>query len=121
MRLLSGANTAPESGRVQEVSRFQDSVDGECSDRMGLAAGRATLPAMTVAGQVEQLLSGAFPDGEVSVVDFGGGDHLSAHVRSTRFSGLSLLDQHSLVYAPVQHLIDDGSIHALKIRTEAPV
>ncbi|HUZ83403.1 MAG TPA: BolA/IbaG family iron-sulfur metabolism protein [Gaiellales bacterium] len=76
---------------------------------------------MTVVSQVQDLLAAAFPDGEVSVVDFGGGDHLSAHVRSPSFGGLSLLDQHRLVYAPVQHLIDDGSVHALKIRTEAPV
>ena len=33
--------------------------------------------------------------------------------------GLSLIDQHKLVYAPVQHLLDDGSIHALQIKTEA--
>jgi stress-induced morphogen len=75
---------------------------------------------MTVVSQVQELLTAAFPGGEVSVVDFGGGDHLSAHIRSERFEGLSLLDQHRLVYAPVQHLLDDGSIHALKIRTEAP-
>jgi len=74
---------------------------------------------VTVVSQVQELLTAAFPDGEVSVVDFGGGDHLSAHIRSGRFEGLSLLDQHRLVYAPVQHLLDDGSIHALKIRTEA--
>ena len=74
---------------------------------------------MTVVSQVQELLDAAFPGSEVSVVDFGGGDHLSAHIRSERFSGLSLIEQHRLVYAPVQHLLDDGSIHALKIRTEA--
>jgi stress-induced morphogen len=74
---------------------------------------------MTVVTQVQELLTEAFPDGQVSVVDFGGGDHLSAHIRSERFAGLSLIEQHRLVYAPVQHLLDDGSIHALKIRTEA--
>jgi stress-induced morphogen len=40
-------------------------------------------------------------------------------VRSDRFGGLSLIEQHRLVYAPVQHLLDDGSIHALQIKTEA--
>ena len=35
-----------------------------------------------------------------------------------RFDGLSLIAQHKLVYAPVQHLLDDGTIHALKIKTE---
>ena len=61
----------------------------------------------------------AFPGGEVSVVDFGGGDHLSAHVRAPQFAGLSLIAQHRLVYQPVQHLLDDGTVHALKIKTEA--
>ena len=40
------------------------------------------------------------------------------HVKAPQFDGLSLIAQHKLVYAPVQHLIDDGSIHALKIKTE---
>lgn len=74
---------------------------------------------MALQEQVQQLLENAFPGGEVSVVDFGGGDHLSATVRAPQFDGLTLIAQHRLVYAPVQHLLDDGSIHALKIKTEA--
>ena len=68
---------------------------------------------------IEGLIEGALPGSEVRVEDFGGGDHLFAHVRAPQFAGLSLIKQHKLVYAPVQHLIDDGSIHALKIKTEA--
>ena len=60
-----------------------------------------------------------FPGGVVTVTDFGGGDHLSAYVRAPQFDGVSLINQHKAVYAPVQHLLDDGSIHALKIKTEA--
>ncbi len=74
---------------------------------------------MALQNQVEELLQEAFPGGVVTVTDFGGGDHLSAYVRSPRFEGESLINQHKLVYAPVQHLLDDGSIHALKIKTEA--
>ena len=69
--------------------------------------------------QVQDLLEAAFPGGQVSVVDFGGGDHLAAHVRAPQFAGLPLIAQHKLVYAPVQHLLDTGDIHALKIKTEA--
>jgi len=68
---------------------------------------------------IEELIAGALPGSDVSVEDFGGGDHLYAHVRAPQFAGLPLLKQHRLVYAPVQHLIDDGTIHALKIKTEA--
>lgn len=80
---------------------------------------QANLLIMVLQDQVQDLLSGAFPGGSVTVTDFGGGDHLSAHVRAPQFEGLSLIAQHKLVYAPVQHLLDDGSIHALKIKTEA--
>jgi stress-induced morphogen len=74
---------------------------------------------MALPDTVQELLETAFPGGQVSVVDFGGGDHLAAHVRAPQFAGLPLIAQHQLVYAPVQHLLDDGSIHALKIKTEA--
>jgi stress-induced morphogen len=74
---------------------------------------------MALQDQVQGLLEAAFPRGQVSVADFGGGDHLSAYVRAPDFAGLPLIAQHRLVYAPVQHLLDDGSIHALKIKTEA--
>ena len=71
--------------------------------------------------RLRTLLAQAFPDaGELEVQDrTGTGDHFQVTVASPRFSGLSLIDQHKLVYAPVQHLLDDGSIHALQIKTEA--
>ena len=79
----------------------------------------ATLLPVVLRDEVQDLLEAAFPDGQVSVVDFGGGDHLAAHVRAPQFSGLPLIDQHRLVYGPVQHLLDAGTLHALKIKTEA--
>jgi len=80
---------------------------------------KANLDPVQLTDQVRDLLQEAFPSGEVDVSTFSGHDHLSARVRSDRFEGLSLIDQHRLVYAPVQHLIDDGTIHALQIKTEA--
>jgi stress-induced morphogen len=74
---------------------------------------------MQLTDQVRELLEDAFPGGDVEVTSFSGEDHLSARVRSDRFDGLSLIQQHKLVYAPVQHLISDGTIHALQITTEA--
>ena len=49
---------------------------------------------------LQALLEQAFPDAtEVSVVDrTGGGDHFHVIVASARFEGLSLVDQHRLVY-----------------------
>jgi stress-induced morphogen len=74
---------------------------------------------MQLTDEVRDLLQQAFPSGEVEVSSFSGSDHLSARVRSERFGGLSLIEQHRLVYQPVQHLLDDGTIHALQIKTEA--
>ncbi len=41
-------------------------------------------------------------------------------VVAPQFAGLSRLEQHRLVYAAVQSRLDDGSIHALALRTRAP-
>ena len=66
------------------------------------------------------LLRRTLPDADV--VGFydqtGTGDHLDVHIRSERFMGLSLLDQHRLVYSAVGDAMKDGRIHALQIKTE---
>ena len=76
-------------------------------------AGVATTP-------LQDLLHQAFPDAtEVSVVDrTGGGDHFQVTVTSSRFEGLSLVDQHRLVYDALAGPLADGSIHELRIKTK---
>ena len=66
------------------------------------------------------LLEGAFPDAEdLDVVDrTGGGDHFHVTVRSPRFDGLSLVDQHRLVYDALAAPLADGTIHELRITTK---
>jgi stress-induced morphogen len=70
--------------------------------------------------RLESLLREAFPDaGELSVQDrTGGGDHFQVTVESPRFSGLSLVEQHRLVYAALQKPLEDGTIHELRIKTK---
>jgi acid stress-induced BolA-like protein IbaG/YrbA len=71
--------------------------------------------------QVKSLIEGAIPGAEVEVIDeTGQGDHLRATVRAAQFEGLSRLDQHRLVKAAVKERFDDGSIHALSVKTETP-
>ena len=72
-----------------------------------------------MSARLEDLLRGAFPDASaVSVVDrTGGGDHFHVTVVSPRFSGLSPVDQHRLVYDALAAPLDDGSIHELRITT----
>jgi stress-induced morphogen len=65
-----------------------------------------------------ELLQSAFPGDEVSVEDrTGGGDHFQVEVTSARFDGLSLVEQHRLVYEALATPLADGTIHELRIKT----
>lgn len=68
---------------------------------------------------LESLLRRAFPEAnELRVEDrTGGGDHFQVTVASSRFSGLSLLDQHRLVNEALAEPLRDGTIHELRIKT----
>jgi len=67
----------------------------------------------------EVLLREAFPSAtEVVVRDrTGTGDHFHVTVASPRFEGLSLVEQHKLVYAALAEPLADGTIHELRITT----
>ena len=67
------------------------------------------------------MIEAALPGAEVEVIDeTGGGDHLRATVCAEQFEGLSRIDQHRLVKAAVQKRFDDGSVHALSVKTSVP-
>ena len=67
---------------------------------------------------LENLLRAAFPGDEVAVEDrTGGGDHFLVTVASSRFDGLSLVEQHRLVYDALAGPLADGTIHELRIKT----
>jgi stress-induced morphogen len=69
--------------------------------------------------RLEELLRAAFPGGEVAVDDrTGGGDHFQVTVTSTRFEGLTLVEQHRLVYDALATPLADGTIHELRIKTK---
>jgi stress-induced morphogen len=65
------------------------------------------------------LLERAFPDASALGVSdrTGAGDHFQVDVASARFAGLSLVDQHRLVYDALAEPLADGTIHELRIRT----
>jgi stress-induced morphogen len=74
-----------------------------------------------VTERLEQLLGEAFPGDAVAVEDrTGGGDHFQVTVASTRFDGLSLVEQHRLVYDALATPLTDGTIHELRIKTKGP-
>ena len=69
--------------------------------------------------RLEQLLRDAFPGDDVSVEDrTGGGDHFQVRLTSARFDGLSLVEQHRLVYDALAAPLADGTIHELRISTK---
>ncbi len=65
------------------------------------------------------MLGEAFPDAaEVTVLDrTGTRDHFHVTVVSPRFDGLSLVEQHKLVYEALAGPLADGTIHELRITT----
>jgi stress-induced morphogen len=69
---------------------------------------------------IRVLLADAFPDAsELDVEDrTGTGDHFQVTVASSRFDGLSLLEQHRLVNEALAAPLADGTIHELRIRTK---
>jgi stress-induced morphogen len=75
--------------------------------------------APTATDHLRGLLGEAFPDAaELDVLDrTGGGDHFQVLVVSPRFDGLTLVEQHRLVYDALAEPLADGTIHELRIKT----
>jgi len=75
---------------------------------------------MPSAQELQQRIEAALPGADVQVEDLtGGGDHFRAEVVSSRFEGMSRIQQHKLVYEVFGEEIG-GPIHALSIKTTAP-
>ena len=71
--------------------------------------------------EIERMIAAALPGASVSVADeTGTGDHLRATVAAPQFEGLTRIAQHRLVKAAVAERFDDGTIHALSLKTELP-
>ncbi|HVY97143.1 MAG TPA: BolA/IbaG family iron-sulfur metabolism protein [Solirubrobacterales bacterium] len=71
--------------------------------------------------ELKAMIEAALPGAAVEVSDeTGNGDHLRAVVTAAQFEGLSRIDQHRLVKAAVKERFDDGTIHALSVKTAVP-
>jgi stress-induced morphogen len=69
---------------------------------------------------VRTLLSRAFPEADIDLVDLTGTrDHYQARIVSAAFAGKSLIEQHQLVYAALGDAMN-GPIHALALKTYTP-
>jgi len=70
---------------------------------------------------IKRRIEAAIPGAHAEVEDYtGGGDHFRATVTAVAFEGLSRIEQHRLVYEVFGGEIG-GAIHALSLRTQAPV
>jgi stress-induced morphogen len=71
--------------------------------------------------ELKAMIEAALPGASVEVSDeTGNGDHLRAVVSAAQFEGRSRIDQHRLVKAAVKTRFDDGTIHALSVKTDVP-
>ena len=75
---------------------------------------------MITVPEVTLLIRQILPDAQIDVKDLGGGDHLEINVVSAKFSGLSLVQQHQLVYGALKNELKTETIHALALKTSTP-
>lgn len=69
---------------------------------------------------LRQLLTDAFPDASIDVVDLAGdNDHYQASVISEQFIGKSRVQQHQMVYQALKGKMGD-ELHALALKTRTP-
>ena len=67
--------------------------------------------------EIETLIKEALPDAMVEIQDLAGdGNHYSATVTSSQFSGKSKIEQHKLVYNSLKGKMGN-ELHALSINT----
>lgn len=75
---------------------------------------------MLTSTEVIASIKKTIPDALINVKDLGGGDHLEVDVISAKFSGLSLVQQHQLVYGALKNELKTEAIHALALTTSTP-
>ncbi len=67
--------------------------------------------------ELETMIIKAFPDAKVEIIDLMGDDnHYSLKIISNRFSGISRIEQHKMVYEALNGKMGN-ELHALTIKT----
>ena len=68
--------------------------------------------------EIENLIREAFPDATIDIQDLAGdGNHYSATITSSQFSGKSKIEQHKMVYNSLKGKMGN-ELHALAIKTK---
>jgi len=75
---------------------------------------------MATPNEVQAKLLAGIPQSDVQVEDLTGQqNHYSVQVKSSAFSGKSLIEQHQMIYAALGEAMKE-EIHALSIQTSLP-
>lgn len=70
---------------------------------------------------IKKRIQAAIPGAEVTVSDMTGTrDHYDVTVVSDAFEGVLPVQRHRMVYAPLNDVMGDGALHALKLTTKTP-
>ena len=68
--------------------------------------------------EIENLIKEALPDATIDIQDLAGdGNHYSATITSSQFSGKSKIEQHKMVYNSLKGIMGN-ELHALAIKTK---
>ena len=68
--------------------------------------------------KLESLIAEKFPESKILVEDLAGdNNHYSVTIESTKFNGLSRIQQHQLVYQSLDGLMD-AELHAMQLKTK---
>ena len=75
---------------------------------------------MITKNAVINLITKKLPSSQVLVENIKGNDHLQVTVIAPEFNGLSLVQQHQLVYSALKEELASEAIHALALKTSIP-
>ena len=68
--------------------------------------------------EIESLIKEAMPDATIEIQDLAGdGNHYSATITSSEFSGKTKIEQHKMVYSSLKGKMGN-ELHALAIKTK---
>ena len=68
--------------------------------------------------KLESLIADKFPNSKILVEDLAGdNDHYSVTIESSKFNGLTRIQQHQLVYQSLDGLMD-AELHAMQLKTK---
>ena len=70
---------------------------------------------------IRQKLEAEFPGDPIEINgSYSDGAHIEVIITSARFKNLSIIDQHRLINETLKDFLQNGTIHALKIKTRTP-